>query len=348
MGLDDDSTLLPSALSVSMRGDIPWNDLNNTVIVITGSTGLIGSQIVRVLCARNIQFNAGISLVLPVRNIDKALNIFGDQKNISYIEWDLNIPLILPKGCDFFIHAACDTSSGNFLIHPTETLLTILNGTRHTLQAAKEAFAKKYVFLSTMEVYGEMSGYISEQDFGRLDPMIVRNSYPEAKRMSECLCASYYSEFSLPTVVLRLAQTFGQGVSIEDSRVFAEFGRIALKEKNIVLYSDGKKKNMYLSINDAVAAILVALIKGEAGNAYNVANETTYCSIKDMANMVLREFGSQDAIVTRGFDSMREASFRKSADLALDCSKFRELGWSAHDSLEDMYREMLSSWSRLE
>ncbi|MED9986798.1 MAG: NAD(P)-dependent oxidoreductase [Streptococcus salivarius] len=336
--------LTTSALSLAERIDLPWDFLNHATVVVTGSTGLIGSQLVRVLLARNDLYNSDISLILPVRNRYKALAYFGCRPEIEYIDWDLNSPLALSKKCGYFIHAACDTSSKSFLNKPAETILSIINGAKNTLQTAANSSAKKYLFLSTMEVYGEVSEAVSEEDLGKLNTMIVRNSYPEAKRLAECLCAAYASEFSLETVVLRLAQTFGQGVSKNDGRVFAEFGRHAVAGKDIVLYSDGAKKNMYLSINDAITAIVFALAKAKSGNAYNVANEATYCSIKEMADLVLGEFGKKDAVVRREVDQEREASFRKSSDLALDCSKIKALGWEAQDSLTSMYDSMLKCW----
>lgn len=78
---------------------------------------------------------------------------------------------------------------------------------------------KKVVLLSTMEVYGEISHKVSENEFGSLDPMVVRNCYPESKRLAECLFASYANEYNVSACVLRLAQTFGSGVSRSDERV---------------------------------------------------------------------------------------------------------------------------------
>lgn len=343
MGLNA-NYLISSASALSQRDDLPWEIFGHASVVITGSTGLIGSQFVRVLLSRNDQFDSGISLILPVRNRDKAVSFFGNRAEIEYIDWNLNETLSLQKKIDFFIHAACDTSSNRFLNNPVETLFSIVDGVKHTLQAALDSSAKKYLFLSTMEIYGEISDAVAEKDFGNLDPMVSRNSYPEAKRLAECLCASYASEYELQTIILRLAQTFGQGVSKDDNRVFAEFGRHAIAGEDIVLYSDGTKKNMYLSVDDAITAIIFGLAKGKSGNAYNVANEATYCSINEMGNLVLEEFGKKGAVVRREFNQEREASFRKSSNLALDCSKMKALGWEARDSLTSMYDLMLKCW----
>lgn len=343
MGLEN-GFLEASASAFANRNDIPWKKFDSVRIVITGSTGLIGSQLVRVLMARNDFAHSRISLVLPVRNQEKAVSMFGERSEIQYIKWDLDSKLDLPDDCDYFVHAACSTSSKEFLNNPVETILSIINGVKNTLQASLQSRVHRYLFLSTMEVYGETTGTVFEEDFGKLDPMVVRNSYPEAKRLAECLCSSFYQEHSLETVVLRLAQTFGQGVSINDGRVFAEFGRHAISNEDIVLFSDGAKKNMYLSVNDAISAILIALAKAKPGDAYNVANEDTYCSVKEMAEMVLVRFGAEGTRVRRQFDEEREASFRKSSDLFMNCSKLRELGWVPSEDLFSIYSSMFKCW----
>ena len=116
--------------------------------------------------------------------------------------------------------------------------------------------------------------------------MNVRSSYPESKRLCESLCSAYASEYGVPAKVVRLTQTFGVGVSYNDGRVFAEFARCAIEGRDIVLKTKGQTKRNYIDIDDAVNAIFTVLLKGVAGEAYNVANEDTYCSIYEMANMV--------------------------------------------------------------
>lgn len=343
MGSLNDS-LMETAINVAKDGSLPWESFRGKTIVVTGATGLVCSQLVRVFLARNNSFSLGSKLILPVRNIEKAKVMFNGYSGIKFIKWELGLPLEGIDEADFFVHGACGTSSKAFQQNPASTISQIVSGGEATLSVAAELGVEKYVFLSTMEVYGEVEGVASEDNLGKLDPMVVRNSYPEAKRLVECLCASAYSECGVPAVVLRLAQTFGQGVPQNDGRVFAEFGRQALKGENIVLLSDGLKKNSYLSVNDASRAIITSLAQGKPGEAYNAANEDSYCSIKEMAEMVLEQFGASNTKVVREFDAAREATFRKSSDLKLDTTKIKSLGWVPQDSLLDMYSAMIRVW----
>ena len=167
-----------------------------------------------------------------------------------------------------------------------------IEGTKATLDFALENKAQSFVYLSTMEVYGSPSTdeKIYEDHSTNIDTMNPRSSYPEGKRAAECLCTAYYKQYGLNTKVVRLTQTFGEGISYDDTRVFAEFTRCIIENKDIVLHTKGETKRNYLYVGDAVTAIFTVLEKGEPSQAYNAANENTYCSIYEMAQMVVQEF----------------------------------------------------------
>lgn len=322
----------------------------NTTVCVTGATGLIGSAFVKYLLRANKDRALNCTVVILVRNKDKAMQLFGASDQLVYYDWTLQDPIPpLAETVDYLIHAAAPTASAAFVERPVETISAIVDGTRAILefcykQALDLRAVKKTVFLSTMEVYGETEGEVFETSFGSLDPMNVRNSYPEAKKLAECLCASYASEYEVPCCVLRLAQTFGAGVDPSDKRVFSEFAGCALRGKEIVLYSDGSKKNVYLSLDDAIQAILVACKRGVPGEAYNAANPTTYCSVLEMARFVQKTFNQQTDAVIFKTDAERAKTFRKSSDLLLNTNKLEELGWNAEEGLEIMYADMVREW----
>lgn len=324
------------------------NSFANSSFLITGSTGLIGSQLTRTLILASEELSLNLNIVLPVRNTGKAIKLFThtsyNHTRISIISWTLASPLPEDNEVDYIIHAACSTSSKEFVNSPIDTIINIIKGTQTLLDYATKNNVKRFLYLSTMEVYGEVSGLVSETNLGCLDPMIVRNSYPEAKRLSECLVASYASQLNLSSSTIRLAQTFGEGVSYFDSRVFAEFGRCAREKKDIVLLTNGLSKNVYISIDDTIRALLYILLYGKSGEAYNAANPDTYCSILQMAHMVNTLFNNESSKIRFEEDPERSVTFRKSTDLNMDCSKLKSLGWEPLDSLENMYKTMLNSW----
>lgn len=324
---------------------IAWKRFKNRCILVTGGTGLIGSQVVRTLLVADKIHSLGLHVLLPVRDVGKARKMFGDESVIEPFTWYMGKPL--PDGVcfDFAIHGASATASADFKEKPVEIMLDAVAASEAVLSAAHICHSERSVFLSSMEIYGEVEGVATEENLGRLETMSARNSYPQAKRFCEGLFASFFFEYGLSTSVVRLAQTFGEGVAKDDGRVFAEFGRCAVDGQDIKLVTNGLKRNSYVSVDDAVRAILIVLLKGEGGKAYNVANESTYCSIREMAEMVLREFGVPEARVLFEADSVRAAQFRASTDLKLDASRVKALGWQPRDGLLSMYKSMLEGWS---
>ena len=173
------------------------------------------------------------------------------------------------------------TASKAFVQKPVETIETTIWGTNNLLKFAQETGIKGMVYLSSLEVYGTTDfnlPEISEESYGYIEPLDPRSSYSEGKRMAECLCSAYFHEYGLPVKIVRLTQTFGPGVDYNDNRVFAQFARSIIEKRDIILHTKGETVRDYCYSRDAIAAIFTVLIKGEEGEAYNVANEETTIS----------------------------------------------------------------------
>ena len=213
------------------------------------------------------------------------------------------------------------------------------------LQLAFEKQAKSFVYLSSMEVYGAIEEkYLAEQDLGFIDPLAVRSCYPESKRMCENLCVSYVSEYNVPAKICRLAQTFGRGVDIEkDVRVLSYFLRCAKENTDIELKTLGKSKRMCLYTMDAVAALLIILLKGEPGKAYNAANEETYSSILETAELVKNEIAETEIEIKYPRIVSEEAlhNYPPEYKIRLNCGALCELGWKARYSMIDILRRSM-------
>ena len=273
---------------VAACSSIDWEKLRNKNILVTGGTGLIGSTLINALLYANDKKHLHLQVVALVRNIEKARTIFGEHNSLKLVVGTVEKLPDLDMPIDYIVHGASPTASAFFVEHPVETIKTAVTGTINLLEIAVKKCVQGFVYLSSMEVYGapHTDDVIPETQGTTVDTMSVRSCYPEAKRMCESLCASYASEYKVPAMAIRLAQTFGAGVAADDVRVFAEFARCAMHKQDIVLQTAGTSKRCYLYTADAVTAILTILLSGKAGEAYNVANRDTYCSIVEMAHMV--------------------------------------------------------------
>lgn len=316
------------------------DELKDCKFLITGATGLIGSSLVHCLLA----IDRNVHIVAPVRNKEKAERLFKD--NLGQLEL-IECPLttynenIIGK-VDYIVHCAAPTASRFFVEKPVETFDFILNSSQALLEYARKNPVKSFVYLSSLEVYGEIlddSEMINEQVQGYLDPMSVRSSYPMAKRAVENLCCLYAAEYGVPAKVARLTQTTGAGISRDDNRVIAQFARLVAQGQDIVLHTTGESARPYCYLMDCISAILFILLKGNPGESYNVANEETYISARGMAEYLKQHFNPSIQIRVELNGSMGYAPATKQR---LSSQKLRNLGWEPRYNLCDIFNRLIS------
>ena len=317
-------------------------ELENTKFLITGATGLIGSTLVRCLLA----LNENIQITCPVRSVDKAFLLFGeDSSKVKWLEGNLQDTLHdLDEYNDFVIHCASPTAGKYMVEHPAETFEFAMDSTRSLLSFAKRYHVKGMVYLSSLEYYGQNADEkLIEEDFeGYVDPNSPRSSYPLGKRAAEFLCVAYAKEFGVKVKVARLTQTFGVGVSSNDNRVFAQFARSVIQGTDIVMHTTGESAKPYCYTTDCVSAMLYILLKGKNGEAYNVANPNTYISIRDMANFLQSQFNPKIQVRIELHPEMGYAPVTK---LRLSADKLMSLGWLPRYNLRDMFDKLIKSMS---
>lgn len=332
--------------NIAMEESIEWEKLNGKCILVTGATGLIGTTLINGIMQRNEVKQAGIHILALVRNKEKANALFSayiKRGDLQLVVGDiLSLPLIR-ENVDYIIHGASVTASRDFVEKPVETITTAIDGTRNLLELARQKNVKGMVYMSSMEVYGTPYDEqpLTEDRMGYLNPLAVRSSYSLGKQMVENLCVAYSSEYGIPVKIVRLTQTFGPGVNRDDGRVFAEFARCAVMGKDIRLQTEGLTKRMYLYTADAVTALLTVLTKGEVGKAYNAANVNSYCSIREMAELVANEFGQGKSSVVIAVSDTPNTGYNPVMQVYLDTTRLQELGWITHVDLREMYERMI-------
>lgn len=348
-----EDAILQEDLDLIAQTDLPWNRLKNRSILITGATGLVGSQLVRALLAANRLNGCNIRILALVRSAEKAKRVFGslmDCPELELVYGDVTAPIQTEADIDYIVHLASQTASKEFVTHPVETIDTSFLGTKHILELARQKQSCSVVYVSSMEVYGNPywnNRRTQEGELGFIDNLKIRSCYSEGKRICECLCACYMAEYGVPVKIARLAQTFGAGVSSKETRVFAQFARSAMEGHDIVLHTKGLSVGNYCYTADAVCGLLTILLDGKDGEAYNVVSEETTMRIAEMAQLVAdRIAGGRIQVV---FDIPEDSllyGYAPDVELRLSGKKLMELGWKPRiaPNLETMYRRMISSF----
>lgn len=312
-------------------------DMASKNFVITGGTGLIGSLLICCL----LTLNKGIHIFAPVRNKKKALQLLGaESESLTIIETELtNWDYDSIGSIDYIIHCAAPTDSKFFVDSPVETIHSIYDATAHILKCAQDKHIKSMVYLSSIEVYGSNTSQelITEDIQGYWNPTEVRSSYPLAKRLSENLCCSYAAEYNIPICIARLTQTTGAGIAKNDNRIIAQFVRLAVEGKDIVLHTIGESARPYCYTTDCISAILYILLRGKSGEAYNIANEETYISAHQLAERVQKLVNPNIQVRVELSGNNGYAPVSK---LNLDTTKLRSLGWIPQYNIDEIIHKL--------
>ncbi len=311
--------------------------------LITGATGYVGSIFIKGLDSSDAEIAA------IVRDSSKAERMFG--KRVSYLVGDITDKAFMDgiEGeYDHCLHFAATTRSAEMVSKPVETLDGIVTGTKNVLETALRCGIKSVVYISSMEVYGNLDcsdGHrATEDELGYIDPFSVRSCYPLGKRMAEQLCFLYHKEYGLNVKIARLAQTFGKGLLPGENRIFAQFARAVIENKDIVLHTRGLSMGNYCEISDCIRALHILLEKGEDGEAYNIVNEESTMSIWEMAEMVARDIAGGKIRVVLDLDD-RNRGYAADTLLRMSGEKIKKLGFEPKVSLKDTYIEMIGDMS---
>lgn len=315
---------------------VQYIDLDEDVsVLVTGASGLIGSQVVDALLYynENNKKQCSIRVYAMARNkerLEKRFHHWKDSSNLTLLSGDICNPLSNELRFDFIIHAASNADPGTYAVYPVETIKTNVMGTIQVLEYARQHEGTRVLFTSTMEVYGEVPGknIQEEQDYGLINTNLVRSGYPESKRVSELLCRSYADEYGVDVVITRLGYIYGPTMTAADNKVVAQFIRNGLKREDIVLKSKGTQRRSYCYAADTVAGMFCVLFCGEKGDVYNIANKDSVVTIAEMAQFVADIVSTE--VVYSAPDSIEIKGSSEPRDAVLATEKLENLHWRAH------------------
>ena len=237
-------------------------------IVITGGSGFVGSY----LCENLI--NDGHKIIV-IDNLltgsTENINNLMDNENFSFIEHDVQNHIEIEDKVDYVLHFASAASPKAYTEHPVNTLKAGSVGTINTLGLAKKHSAE-YLLASTSEVYGDpLISPQNEEYWGNVNPNGERSMYDEAKRFAEAAVATYSRSYDLKTKIVRIFNTYGPRMQLNDGRVVTNFIVQALRNENITIYGDGSQTRSFSYVEDTVAGI-ISLMNSTEYDVFNIGN----------------------------------------------------------------------------
>lgn len=339
-------------LKNALKGTVNVQKLYHKSILITGATGLIGSFAADMLLYANRLEDAGIEIYLLARDEKRLRERFASslvEKRLHFIAQNVVNPLKLKEPIDYIIHAAGDGFPAAFRQHPIETMMPVLFGTYQLLQYAKENELRKFLYVSSGEVYGKIVSErhaFTEEECGYLNSMSVRSCYPMAKRCAETLCASFGEQYHVPVSVVRPSHVYGACTSIHDNRATVQFLNDVIAGKNITLYSEGKQMRSYTYVADCVSGIFTVLINGIIGEAYNIANAVSRVTIAEFADILSKKAGTKCVMKAPDKNERQEQTPIEYA--VLDSAKLEQLDWKGQYDIDSGIENMLRirNWKR--
>lgn len=341
--LDFSNSVIQNDMKEILSEKIDWNKLKGTRLLITGATGMIASYLVFYLIYLNEVADYQIQLYLTVRNIDKAISVFGEYLNKDYIvliNQDINDELEINDDINYIIHAASLASPQYYGNMPVETALPNIIGTYRLLEfARKQKKIRGFIFFSSGAVYGKniSNKTIVETDIGPLDFLDNANSYAESKRCGEMLCHSFFSEYNVPAISIRIHHTYGPTLDINnDKRVFSEFVLNYLNDEEIIIKSNGKAKRAFCYITDFIIGLFYVLFYGAAGESYNIGNPECFLSVHELA-VTIAAIKKRNIRVVFGERNIEGYKLSPDLDLVMvpfSIEKLQQLGWNPRINCE--------------
>ena len=322
--------------------ELPWEKLEDCNILVTGATGLLGGCLVEVLMARR---EGRYQVWATGRDEERArqcLSRFAGDSRFHFLRWDVTQPLSSDVPFHYIIHAASSASPNFFAKQPVETMLANILGVRNLMEYGICHDMRRLLFVSTGEVYGEGDGREFTEDYsGYVNPLSARSCYPSSKRAAETLCASYGAEHGADYVIARPCHTYGPHFTPQDNRVYAQFIRNILRGEDIVMKSTGAQFRSWCYVVDTASALLHILLKGQSGEAYNVADPSSNISIRELAEMVA-SIGNRKVVIELPEDA-EKSGYNPVTRSVFSIDRLSQLGWTLEGTMHDKLRRTIVS-----
>lgn len=332
-------------LEMAASQSLPWEKLKRQSILVTGATGLIGSCFIDLCMTLNKKYDLDLDIYANSRNQDKLERRFKEylsDPHFHFLVHDIKEPLLEDSHFDYIVHAACTADPKVFGGDPIETIRTNIDGVVNLLEYGRNHSMKRFLFLSSAEVYGD--SVKSDQDFketdlGYINCNISRACYPESKRLAETYCAIYHDKSDLDVVIARPSRIYGPTYQQGDSKAIFQFIENTVKGEDIILKSEGNQIFSFCYVVDTALALFYILLKGDSSEAYNVTNNEQELTLKEIAEYLASlnnkkvMFELPNEIEKKGYSGLIRST--------LNIDKLRELGFQPLTPMKEGLRKTI-------
>lgn len=304
-------------------------------VLVTGGAGFVGSHLCEFLVNRGDH-------VICIDNFftgskENVAHLVG-RPNFELIRHDVVEPILLEV--DQIFHLACPASPVHYKYNPIKTIKTGFIGTMNMLGLAKRCRAR-FLISSTSEVYGDPLQHPQTEDYwGNVNPIGERSCYDEGKRAAECLTMDYHREHGLEVRIVRIFNTYGPKMALDDGRVVSNFVAQALQNEPLTIFGDGQQTRSFQYVDDLIKGMVAVMDNEEHIGPFNVGNPGEFTMI-ELAEMVKKVVNPKVEIsfVTNTADdpSRRKPDITKAKTL---------LGWEPKVKLEDGLRMMVKDFRK--
>ena len=294
-------------------------------IVLTGGSGFIGSHLSKELLKSGENKLIVVDNLLT-GNLDNIQDLL-DHENATFIQHDVQDHIEIDEKVDYVFHLASAASPVAYTENPVNTLKAGSLGTINTLGLARKHGAE-YFLASTSEVYGDpLITPQNEEYWGNVNPNGERSMYDEAKRFAEAATATYARSYDIKTKIIRIFNTYGPNMQLNDGRVVTNLIVQALNDEDLTIYGDGSQTRSFSYVSDTVAGIL-AMMESNHYEVFNIGNPYEM-TVKELAETILKLTNSKSEIIYKPLPNDDPQQRRP------DISKAKEkLNWEPKVGLE--------------
>jgi len=304
--------------------------------LITGGAGFIGSNYIHYLFEKYNEIEIiNLDKLTYAGNLDNLRDI-ESKSNYTFVKGDIgdrNLVSKLMKGCDFVLNFAAESHVDRSIGAPDDFIKTDIYGTFILLESAREYSIKKFIQISTDEVYGS----IEKGSFKETDPLMPSSPYSASKAGADRLAYSYFVTYNMPVIITRCSNNFGPYQYPE--KLIPLFITNAIEGKKLPLYGDGKNVRDWIYVQDHCDAIDFILNNGVDGEVYNIGSNNEKNNL-EITEIILEKLDKSKDLINYVKD--RPGHDRR---YSLDCSKLAKIGWQPNYSFDEAM-QLTIEWYR--